>query len=157
MKYLKDISFLIIGVVIIIGSFYLFLQRPALAKYQGLSLIQIGDSIVLVEIANTPEARTQGLSGREAIRDNTGMFFVFETPAQYGFWMKDMRFAIDIIWIDETLHVIGIEREVSPETFPQIFKPVRLAKYVLELPAEFSEKHHIDIGHVVLLDTQSTQ
>ena len=163
MKSLKDISFLIIGAVIIVCSFYLFLQKPAPERYQSKVLtsqvdtLRIGDKSISVEVANTPEARTQGLSGRKELKDNTGMLFVFDTPAQYGFWMKEMNFALDIVWIDEMLHIVGIEKEVSPDTFPQVFKPVESAKYVLEMPAGWVEKNNIDIGQVVYFDSQSTQ
>ncbi|MEX2014012.1 MAG: DUF192 domain-containing protein, partial [Parcubacteria group bacterium] len=67
----------------------------------------------------------------------------------HGFWMKDMHFAIDIVWIDENFRIVGIEKEVRPETFPQVFRPDQPIKYVLELPAGYSERHDIGVGAVV--------
>ena len=65
--------------------------------------------------------------------------------------MKDMNFDIDIVWIDEKFNVVGVEKQVSPETFPQIFYPNQEVKYVLELPAGFTDKHRIDTGQYVTI------
>ena len=67
--------------------------------------------------------------------------------------MKDMNFPIDIIWIDESWRVIGVERDINPETFPKIFYPVRAIKYVLELPAGTAKEKGIDDGSIVYLDS----
>ena len=152
---MKNFFFLILGLVIILGSIFLFFERP-LVKENRIEIIKINDVSVKVEVVKTPETRAQGLSDRKILPDGTGMLFVFDEPAQYGFWMKDMNFAIDIVWIDERLRVIGIEKRVSPDTFPQIFHPNQAVKYVLELPAGFTENRGIDIDQVIFFDLQST-
>ncbi len=153
---MKNVFFLTLGLVIIFGSIFLFLRQPVDREGQ-IKVVKINGISIEVEVVETPKARAQGLSGREVLPEGQGMLFAFEKPGQYGFWMKDMNFAIDIVWIDERLQVVGIEKRVSPETFPQIFYPNRRVSYVLELPAGDSRNFGIDIGQVVFLDTQSTQ
>lgn len=129
---MREKFFLIVGIVVVAGSFYLFLQRPAPAKYQDSQSIKIGDSVIKVEVADTDAERMQGLSDRKSLEKGYGMLFIFDKPYQYGFWMKDMNFPIDIIWLDEEFKVISIERNVGPETFPKVFYPPIPIKYVVE-------------------------
>ena len=77
------------------------------------------------------------------------MLFVFDHPAQYPFWMKDMNFPIDIIWIDENLKVIFIKKNAVPESYPEVFTSPQNSKYVLEVVAGFSDKYNIKIGDKV--------
>ena len=125
--------------------------------------VQIGDSIFNVELALSPEERRQGLSGHKPLKDKEGMLFVFEKPDTYGFWMKDMLFPLDILWITPTplplnkgedqgggpLSIIHIERDVKPETYPKAFAPSEPALYVLEINAGLSEKNNFKIGDSV--------
>lgn len=112
---------------------------------QGSSL-QIGNAKLEVEIADTETERARGLSGRAALEENRGMLFVFDEPGQYGFWMKDMNFPIDIVWIDENWRVAGITGNVSPDSYPQVFYPPRPIKYALEVNTGFAITHHLTIG-----------
>ena len=90
-----------------------------------------------------------GLSGKKAIKDDEGMLFVFEKPGNYGFWMKDMKFPIDIIWISKDFSVIGIEKNLKPETYPKIFGRDFISKYVLEVRSGFSDENEVKIGEPV--------
>ncbi|MEK9171943.1 MAG: DUF192 domain-containing protein [Patescibacteria group bacterium] len=145
---MKNFFFLILGFVVIFGSVFLFFERTLVEENEK-KIIKINDTSIKVDVADTPETRTMGLSGRETLPEGTGMLFIFDSPVQDGFWMKDMSFAIDIVWIDEKSRIVGIEHEVTPETFPQVFYPNQPVKYVLELPARYINQHHIDIGAVV--------
>ncbi|MEX2013333.1 MAG: DUF192 domain-containing protein [Parcubacteria group bacterium] len=147
---MKNSFFLILGLIIILGSLFLFFER-ILVGVDQIKIIRINDVNIKIEVVDTLETRRKGLSDRETLPEGTGMLFVYDNPARYGFWMKDMNFAIDIVWIDEKFRIIGIEKEVKPETFPQIFYPEQVVKYVLELPAGFTNRYHIDIGTVVQL------
>ncbi len=93
--------------------------------------VVVGDKTINLEIANTPEAREQGLSGRESLYGKA-ILFAFEKPGRYCFWMKDMKFPIDITWIRDNGVVVTIAPEVSPSTFPQKFCPSEPVKYALE-------------------------
>ena len=108
--------------------------------------LKIADTLVEVEVADTDSARQQGLSGREQLNPGTGMLFIFENSNLYGFWMKDMKFAIDIIWLDANMRVVHVESDVRPDTYPQTFTPVSPAQYVLEVPAGFAIEKGLEIG-----------
>ena len=63
-------------------------------------------SLTHIEIADTPAAREQGLSGRTEIPEDYGMLFVFPDKGDYGFWMKDLMVSIDGFWLadDDRYH-----------------------------------------------------
>ncbi len=132
----------------IIGSIFLFLKSPRTTGQED-GVLKVGGVDVRVEIADNDRERSLGLSGREALLPGTGMLFVFDASGSYNFWMKDMKFPIDIIWIDEDALVVWIEKNVSPNTFPKTFTSTQPAKYVLEVPAGFADRHEIRIGSVV--------
>ncbi len=112
----------------------------------GMREVKLGNTTIQVDISDTPALREQGLSGRTSLAENEGMLFIFEKSGSYGFWMKDMNFSIDIVWINDKNQVVGVDKSVSPGTYPQVFYPLVPVKYVLELPAGFSEAHNIKVG-----------
>src|SRR4051812_1798797 len=96
----------LIGSVLIILGFSL-LTFLLIRKSAGhISYINIAGQHVVVDLATTPTTREQGLSGRAALPENHGMLFVFDTPGVYPFWMKDMNFPIDMIWISNDMKVV---------------------------------------------------
>lgn len=99
-----------------------------------------------VAIANTPETRSQGLSGLKSIPQNHGLLFVFPENEKYGIWMKGMLFDLDIIWLNEQMRVVFIKDQVRPDTYPTIFYPPTNARYVLETNAGFVEEQGIQEG-----------
>lgn len=114
-------------------------------------IIKVGETAVRVDVADTDSERRQGLSGREELEDGNGLLFVFDRAGVYGFWMKDMNFAIDVIWIGEDKKVVGIEKGVEPSTYPTIFYPPSEVLYVLEVPATFSDATNINVGQSLLI------
>lgn len=139
---MKDFFFLIIGLVFIFGSFFLFLENP---KESEKRLI-LGDISIIVEIADTNIEKARGLSGRNMLEEGKGILLVFEEDDYHGIWMKNMKFPIDIIWLDKEFRVISIEKNVLPETYPKVFLPTLPARYVLELNASHSTRYNIDTG-----------
>ena len=148
---MQKVFFLIVGLVIIVGSLFSVIQREVSETHQ-IQAVRIGGIGIRVDVADDNVERAQGLSGRLALAENEGMFFVFDTPGTYGFWMKEMLFAIDIVWINESKQIVGIEREVRPETFPTVFYPNEAVKYVLELPVGNSQKFGIDTDSQLYFD-----
>jgi len=100
--------------------------------------ITIGNNSVQVEIADSSDEQILGLSGRDSLDRNSGMLFVYESPTNPGFWMKDMRFPIDIVWISDNLKVIGINKDIQPNSYPKSYYPPGPVKYVLEVNAGVS-------------------
>jgi len=101
---------------------------------------------LLLEVADTPELRTQGLSGREKLSQGSGMLFIFDNMNLYGFWMKDMKFSLDIMWLDADKKIVYIEKNLSSDTYPTIFTPASPAQYVLEVPAGFVDNSNVSLG-----------
>lgn len=106
----------------------------------------IGETAITLEILNTTAERKKGLSGRESLPEKHALLFIFDESAYHGIWMPDMKFAIDIVWLNEHNEVVSIARNVSPETYPEVFKPNKPARFVLEFNAGFVERHAIKLG-----------
>jgi uncharacterized membrane protein (UPF0127 family) len=102
-----------------------------------------------VEVANTSALRELGLAGRKSIPNNGGMLFVFDTPGRYGWWVKDMLFPVDIVWINDDGIVVNIERNVSPDSYPKTYINESPASYVLEMNAKGSLERGLYIGSKV--------
>lgn len=75
--------------------------------------VLIANHQICVEVADTDPKRQQGLSGRERLQENHGMLLVFPQPALHALWMKDMKFALDFLWIRDS-RVVDITLDVSP-------------------------------------------
>lgn len=110
------------------------------------------DHSFTVEVADTPETRTQGLSGRESLPKDHGMWFVFTDENTRTFWMKDMHFPIDIVWLDRSMHIVGIEQEATPpesgvndEALLRYESPPN-TQYVLELNAGVAAEAGLEPG-----------
>jgi len=77
--------------------------------------VKIGSAQITAEVAQTPESIIQGLSERKSLEENSGMYFVLGEKKIATFWMKDMLFSLDIIWIDNG-KIVGINENVSVPT-----------------------------------------
>ncbi len=124
---------------------------PGERSWPGIYAMRVGDHPIKVEIAGTNAERVRGLSGRRGLAPGSGLLFVFPASATYGFWMKEMNFPIDIVWISEDLRIIHIAADVSPDTYPKVFTPPSPARYVLEMPAMSMRKMDVKPGTAVTL------
>lgn len=91
----------------------------------------------------------KGLGGRNGLCDSCAMLFKFPSPEKYTFWMKGMRFPLDIIWLKDK-EIVHIEKNVS-ENFLGILTPQSDADSVLEINAGNVDKFGIEIGQMVEL------
>ncbi len=110
------------------------------------TVLHVAGTAYQLTIASTPTARQAGLGGRPTMSQTSGMLFVFGKPAVECFWMKDMQFPLDIIWVNPAKQVVHLERQVAPNTYPKTFCPSTPAKYVIELRAGETAKQHVVIG-----------
>jgi len=101
---------------------------------------------VHVTLARTPAEQERGLGGRDSLAPASGMLFVFPRDGKYAFWMKDMRFSIDILWLADDGRVIYIVPNLSPASYPESFTPPAPARFVLEVPAGWTAAHNIHRG-----------
>jgi uncharacterized membrane protein (UPF0127 family) len=104
-----------------------------------------------VTIADTPEEQEVGLSYTSSLEQNTGKLFVFNTVGKYGFWMKDMNYSLDLVWIDKDFKIIAIDKNVTPESYPNIFYPPKEVQYVLEVNAGFSTANDLSVNQLMAL------
>ena len=91
-------------------------------------------------------AATRGLSVKDSLDENEAMLFVFDEEAEHTFVMKNMKFPIDIIWIDADKTVVHIEHNLQPCSsglFCPTYKPNDDSMYVLETVGGFAEKYDI--------------
>lgn len=113
--------------------------------------MQVAQVDVLASIASTSEARIKGLSGTPSLPVGVVKLFVFDKSDIWSFWMKDMKYPIDIIWLDEKTTVIHIEKVITPATYPASYSSISPARYVIETKAGFVELNQIEIGDEVIL------
>jgi uncharacterized membrane protein (UPF0127 family) len=139
------------AVIWIVIGFFCMLAAVVLGllwNFQNSATIRIASQSINARIAHTDDELAKGLSGTDALAEGEGMLFVFDKPGSWPIWMKDMNYPIDILWLDESHQVITIAANISPDTYPQEFRPSKPASFVLELPAGYARKYGIETGTV---------
>lgn len=104
---------------------------------------------IKAEVAEDVQSRNLGLGGRTDLADDRGMLFIFESPSKHPFWMKDMNFPIDMVWIGEDKVVKAVHSDVSTSSYPDLFTPPEPVMYVLELSAGKAERSGIATGTMI--------
>ncbi|MBI2012192.1 DUF192 domain-containing protein [Candidatus Daviesbacteria bacterium] len=118
-------------------------------KFQGVT-VKINEVSIQAEVADSPEKRRQGLGGRKSLDQGSGMLFIMDEKKRHTFWMKNLKFSIDLIWIDED-KVVDIISDVPPPKEGEIdanlptFSPSLPADKVLEVNGGFAKKYNIKI------------
>ena len=119
-----------------------------LSQYRNLTVTVNGYNISAF-VADTDDKRSKGLSGVENMTESQGMLFIFNYPSKQGFWMKEMMFPLDIIWLDSNSSVIHVEKGLQPcasVLFCPVYSPLKDAKYVLETISGFTDLHSVNEG-----------
>lgn len=148
MKSIKALSFtqkILLG-IIVLGIFTLLVIIGVLffgEREEGIpQAVSIETNRYALEIADIYEEKEKGLGERDNLCEKCGMLFVFDVLDRYKFWMKDMRFPIDIIWLSgET--VVFVAHDVRPD-YKGIIDPEKEADRVLEVNA--SHARSVKIG-----------
>mgnify|MGYP001591222898 CR=1 FL=1 len=146
----------LLGFALVYGAYRWRVRDGAFTKTHT---IDVSGDRVRIEVRDTMLGRAQGLSGRtsESLGEDDGMLFVFASSSDYGFWMKDMLFEIDIIWIGEEkvaeekwddagsgvttkMKIVSISENAAPEPEKSlmsltIYHPAAPVAYVLEVHA----------------------
>lgn len=112
--------------------------------------ISFSEMTFSVEIVDTEALQARGLGGRDGLCEHCGMLFPFARSGRHAFWMKDMRFPIDIIWIANG-RVVFMEESVDFHDQQRIYVPDEAADSVVELPAGSVKRFGIHIGEGVAL------
>lgn len=139
---------LLISLILLAVAYPLYFIFQTLGKKT--SKISINDHIINVEIASTPISQSKGLSGRSSLKTDSGMLFVFPNKDLYAFWMKDMNFPLDFIWIDKET-VVDVSRNIPVFTSGELQTYTGRLPYdkVLEISAGAADKYEIKIGDKV--------
>lgn len=137
-----------------LGLFYFFIRNLG-ATAAGRATVEIGNAVFKVEVASTDAQKALGLSGRSSLLESQGMLFTFDEPGAYGFWMKDMKFPIDIIWIKGGA-IAGFAENAEPQAVTstwnlKIYYPPQPIGKVLEVNAGDVARDNISVGEPVLI------
>lgn len=140
----------IISIVIILGIFSLwYYTRNPLQ-----SSVTIRGTRFFVDVAITSKEKELGLGNRLTLPSDHGMLFVYDHKEVYSYWMKNMRFPIDIVWIDGRT-IVDITKNVPISTTPTgqlpLYHPIVPIDKVLELPAGTSDRVGIIIGDKIII------
>jgi uncharacterized protein len=104
---------------------------------------------LIAEIPTTQELMGKGLAVKNELKENESRLFVFDKPEKHSFWMKDIKFPIDIIWLDSNGKVIHIEENLQPCPLAPIcpsYPHSADSQYVLETVAGFTQRNNISEG-----------
>ncbi len=141
--------------IFFLAGFFLISHAPKNFQPENIKYVKIAGQDIKVYLAATEAERERGLGGRSDLKENEGMLFIFPQSGNYLFWMKDMNFPIDMIWLGEDLKVIYIKKNARPELYPETYGPgssLPDAKYVLEVVSGFANKNNLKVGDRVEFD-----
>jgi uncharacterized membrane protein (UPF0127 family) len=160
------IIFTIVISYIIYGSVSYGLSKLGIYSYSDPSIYETKAPVHLKKIKVTcgennqfdtyvslsdPE-KEKGLSVFNKIKSNEAMIFIFDTPKKYSFWMKGMKFPIDMVWLDQDKRIVDIKKDVAVATYPELFAPRADSLFVLEFVSGTTDKLNIKIGETCGFD-----
>mgnify|MGYP001226689866 CR=1 FL=1 len=119
------------------------LRRDAVVEIQAAP-----DSLpvaVAVEVADDPREQSAGLMHRRLASDAEGMLFVFPGTTRRAFWMHNTPASLDLLFLSRELRVVAVIPRAEPMS-DQVLSPEAPAKYVLEVPGGFAERHAVGLG-----------
>lgn len=153
MLLIKENVRLLLGAIVVLFAVVLIITLLVTGKKT--TTAQINNQTFKVEVAKTETERQIGLSGKESLSSDKGMLFVFDNPDYHSFWMKDMKFPIDIIYLSGE-KVVTVVENAEPPTSPNenlvIYQPEEKADRVLEVNAGTVQKYKITKGSVVKVE-----
>jgi uncharacterized membrane protein (UPF0127 family) len=138
--------------VVVIGFAILIIGLPAamftmfFPKKEPTIAVKINNYKIRATVADSEEERQKGLSGTKSLRQGNGKLFVFPNSGYWGIWMKDMKYSLDIIWLNEDKSVVFIKEQASPDSYPQVFTSRVPSRYVLEVNSGTVSEHSIKLG-----------
>jgi uncharacterized membrane protein (UPF0127 family) len=146
-----SVTLIVSGAILVIGSTFLLFVLPNLTK--PATNLWLGDGIFNTDIALTPAAREQGLSGKPELQADHALLMAFPSEGEWGIWMKDMNFPIDIVWLSKDKKVIYVVKDAPPEDQTTVYKPEKPAMYVVELPSGTTSSKAINLNDIASFQT----
>ncbi len=146
---LRKTIFISINVSLCIIQFFIFNQSFAeeIVYSHAIVTTSTGEEIP-VEVADTLKKRSLGLGKRASLKKGLGMLFVFEKRKPHRFWMKDMQFPLDIIWLDNhrIVHIIHNAKPDNSRDEPEVITSPVPVNFVLEIAAGRAAKLRLKTG-----------
>lgn len=141
---------LLFGLLILVGLGIAFAQKYPVETLFKQTTAVVNNSTFKLILAKSQKEKEVGLSEKKSLEQNAGMLFVFEKPDFYSFWMKNMKFPIDIIFIKDN-KIITVYQNAKPPINNEnnsltIYKPEEPVDKVLEINSGLSEKNNIKKG-----------
>lgn len=139
----RNIFLVLLAAGIIIITFFI-IKAEVVSREK---FVRINNKEIKVEIADTPELRYKGLSNRDYLCEDCGMLFIFNDKNERIFVMREMKFNLDIIWIEDGV-IVGIEKDLPKEGLNPLkfYSSKKAVDRVLEVKANFCEKNNIKVG-----------
>lgn len=148
----KRITFLLLLVLIstIIAFIFVYYSQVEIVVPRNSFYLTINNIKIDLSIADTPLKQTQGLSYQKNLEKNVGMLFIFPDKRVRNFWMKNMNFSLDIIWIDDN-KIVKIDTNLLPEGEQpkNSYSSILPIDHVLEVNAGFCKSNKIYVGDTV--------
>jgi uncharacterized membrane protein (UPF0127 family) len=132
----------------------LLLLGVASARPAVIPLTLPSGKVLQTEVMVKDEDRQMGLMFRPSLPLDHGMLFLFEQPDFHGIWMKNCKFPIDILWLDQDKKVVHLAEAVPPCTAKEdkdcpVYSPLRRASYVVELNAGQARREKAIVGSTI--------
>lgn len=143
--------FILLSILVFVLMVFIVQTRPPTTK----SSVEINGKVFSIDVARTNKQKEEGLAIYDKLPEDKGMVFVFESPDYYSFWMKNMKFSIDIIFINKN-KITDIYKNVLPpknadDKLPT-YKAREKSDIVLEINSGLSDKYNFKIGDTVKLN-----
>ena len=146
--------FLIGGLVLLLVA---LVASYAATNFKPTVELRMGSGVYHLWLADDDAERQQGLSGVESLKQNGGLLIKFDTDANWGIWMKDMKIPLDIVWLDKDKKIVYIVKNAPAESSTDvIYSPKEPARYVVELPVGSVDKAGLKKGMVATFDDTDT-
>jgi len=150
---------IIYGLLVAVILFFVFLRFRGIDLFPNFggnnAKATISSQTFNIEIADDEDEQIKGLSDRESLDKDSGMLFILETKGRYGFWMKNVNFPLDLIYISDN-KIVDIKKNAEPksatDTNIPVYEPRNDANYVLEINGGLSDEYGFEIGQEVVFE-----
>lgn len=132
---MKKLLVIVLTVIVLLAYFLIHKKTAGVVAWDDACKkeLVIHNKKIEVCISDTVDTRRKGLSDTPSLSQGKGMLFVFDEMGSHSFWMKDMNYPIDILWLDEQMNEVYRKSNASPTDFPDSYVSGVPAKYVLEV------------------------
>ena len=147
----------------IIAAFIILLVAAILSQVVGArffsqkATLHLGEGTFTATIADTNDARMKGLSGTLHLPADQAMVLAHDENGFHSIWMKDMHYAIDVVWLNESKQVVDYVINVPADSYPRVFSPKQPVRYVVELKSGTVKAKDIRVGQQAIFSGTSKE